>query len=184
MVTEKVMMRLSGINYNHWYCFFYLQDEDLGMLPDSLNDINGYYRQGLKPDLSYFTNNIPTWPSNDDSLLNTLESSDKDEVTDKRSLENKFFGSRGKRFGFNMFMPMRYSRRLSPLRLQPKPRKRYHPKMFVSMRGKRLDDNKYGELDGDYLGLSDGNACISFVCFIIFCLSPSSSYISTNHIDN
>lgn len=133
----------------------YRQHEELSRLPETFDEDNGYPSSASQtnnyiPD-SFYTNNIPSWPSSDD--IDRYGSSDKDGVTltDKRSYDNKFFGSRGKRFGFISFMPMRYNRRFSRFGSQPSPRKRYHPKMFVSMRGKRLDD-RFTSLDDGYFG--------------------------------
>ena len=45
--------------------------------------------------------------------------------------------------------------------------------MFVSMRGKRLDDSKFADSDGDYLGMSDGK----YLC-ILHCIfdEPTKSF--------
>ena len=153
---KSLMLRTSDPSRFLMECTFYLQDEDLSLMHDRLNQANGYYGSPSKPELSYYSNSIPTWSTDTDNLGDRLDSSDKDELSDKRALEHQFFGSRGKRFGLSLFMPTRYSRRFSRYNTQSNPRKRYHPKMFVSMRGKRLDDSKFADSDGDYLGMSDG----------------------------
>lgn len=132
----------------------------MSLLPETFNEDTGYPSSSSQTSNyisdSFYTNNIPSWPSSDD--INRYESNDKDSetLTEKRSYDNRFFGSRGKRFGFISFMPMRYNRIFSRFGSQPRPRKRYHPKMFVSMRGKRLDDSRYTSLVDGYFGTPNG----------------------------
>lgn len=147
------------------------QDDDIGIVPESLENENGFRSSETNAFIpnSYYMSGVPSWRSDSENAIHRTESDDDDEtLVDKRAMpfENKFFGARGKRYGFMSFLPTRYSGWYSRIDTEPSPRKRYHPNMFVSMRGKRLSDAGYRTLE-DYFGIPDGKY-ILLRCYSLF----------------
>ena len=133
------------------------QNDELGLAADTdENDARYQDTESQSDDFiprSYY-DNAQMWDSNFGNIMEDKHLSENDEdMAVKRAFEDQFFGSRGKRMGFLSSLPSGYRGWYTSY--QQRPRKRFHPKMFVSMRGKRLDDT-YSRSLANYMDLLDG----------------------------
>ena len=142
---------------SHVFPKFQGQGDEIGLAADTDKEDERYPNTESQSDdykpRSYY-DNAPLWDSNFGQIVDKTNSGDSDQdMIVKRPFENQFFGSRGKRMGFLSRLPSSYRGWYTVY--QQRPRKRFHPKMFVSMRGKRLDKPNYRSLE-NYFGMSDG----------------------------
>ena len=133
------------------------QDGELGLAAHTDEDDERYPDTDAQSDdfiPRSFYDNAQIWDSNFGDIVGDKHLSENDEdMAVKRAFENQFFGSRGKRMGFLSSLPSGYRGWYTSY--QQRPRKRFHPNMFVSMRGKRLDDTNSRSL-ANYMDLLDG----------------------------